>query len=705
SESKEAIDKMLELNVTDQRFLMHILEDLMRQNGFVEPNSANGTTYNRNTANSLSHLDHNNNNNNNNNTPIMNTGNKTESLTMTMAMQISSEDTLTKDPQWQSFAQLSTRKYDKSQRLSMQSPFGTRSKKKSDLLLFQRHQQQLIFDFDSSNANKSPFTAAFSTRQHETTPYHQRWNTQHLGASGTKQRESPTAYQLLQTDFEKLDSNFKQLSTQYFQLKQDHQLLQEKVQTNASDDFQKNEREYQTKLAMLEERERRLQETDQAHLKEAKRYEELTRKLQADNERLNEELAQLMTLHDAQVRQCQSGDASAADVEMKDLGTVKDNNNDLFLKEISDLKLQLSQIPQLKEQVETYKQQIVEYKARLADSCANDTNRVSDAIDAKDRVAYLEVELSNATQEREDMALKLRECRNDMSALRLQVIELRNYQRDFNRYKKDIDDNKNEQLKQAMEELEAQRHAANDAQGRYREAAREVSELKEQMKKLEWTVQGHKESLSSSPSLQSKTEWVKKVAEVNELQLQVAQKVQDIEQLQKQIEELTQANRLLQEQNRDKSVQCQEMQKQIDAIIQYSSEQKKKLKEYHTALEQLHHQKTYVGNNDCQTHKDTIEALKSEIRQVLQKKKKKKTRYFFLHFEEKQLHFESHRRELLGISNAFHHLALQKTLEGQKPTWFAQQSNTNFEMTNDVVNKGKENSNDFNQSHKIMSAQ
>ncbi|ETO36308.1 hypothetical protein RFI_00754, partial [Reticulomyxa filosa] len=114
-----------------------------------------------------------------------------------------------------------------------------------------------------------------------------------------------------------------------------------------------------------------------------------------------------------------------------------------------------------------------------------ETYKANDVIDAKDRVAYLEIELPNATQERdrEDIALKLRDCRNDMSALRLQIIEL-------------------------------------------------------------------------------------------------------------------------------------ELKKQIDAVIQYSSEQKKKLKEYHTALEQLHHQKTHVGNNDCQTHKDKIESLKSEIQQV-----------------------------------------------------------------------------------------
>ncbi|ETO00040.1 hypothetical protein RFI_37419, partial [Reticulomyxa filosa] len=233
SESKDAIDKMLELNVTDQKFLMHILEDLMSQNGFVELSSANGTTYNRNIANSLSHLDH------SNNTPIINTVNKMESLTMTIAMQIPSEDKSIKDLQWQSFAQLSTRHYDKSQRLYIQNPFG---RKKSDLLLFQRHQQQLIFDFDFDpfNANKSPFAVAFSTRQHKITPYHQRWNTQHLATPFALRRKYPTVYQLLQIDFEKLDINFKQLSTQYFQLKQEHQ-LQEKVQTNASGDFQKNE--------------------------------------------------------------------------------------------------------------------------------------------------------------------------------------------------------------------------------------------------------------------------------------------------------------------------------------------------------------------------------------------------------------------------------------------------------------------------------
>ncbi|ETO15546.1 hypothetical protein RFI_21818 [Reticulomyxa filosa] len=92
---------------------------------------------------------------------------------------------------------------------------------------------------------------------------------------------------------------------------------------------------------------------------------------------------------------------------MKELGTVKDNNNDLFLKEIFDLKLQLSQIPQLKVLMSLY---CLEYKVRLADNCANDINRANDVIDAKDRVAYLEIELSNATQEREEVALKLRDC-------------------------------------------------------------------------------------------------------------------------------------------------------------------------------------------------------------------------------------------------------------------------------------------------------
>ncbi|ETO12539.1 intracellular protein transport protein USO1 [Reticulomyxa filosa] len=690
SEKKEkAISNMLQLDPVDQKFLMHVLDDLLRQNGFMESNNGND---NANSGNGFG-------------------------------------GTCAKSPHWQSFAQLSARKYDKSRRLSMQSPFGTRSRKKPEpLLTQQQQQQQSVFDFDSSkhissSVNKTPFAAAFSTNRNETTPFtNKNWSTSGFGAlDGNKRESTTTTYELLQGDFDKLEGEYKQLLMQYSQLKEEHKCLQEKIRNDVAIDFQKKEKEYQAKMAMLEDNIQHLQDTSQEHLKEAKHYEELAKDLQVDNEKLNEELTQLATLHETQVRQYHEEiDAAKQEVnrlkscesqwkqyqhgidisndQIKDLEKVKAKNNDL-LNQITDLKFQLLQIPQLKEQVEKYKQQMMEYKVRSTSKHAIDANGVNVNADVNDRVTHLEKELLNATQEKEEMALKLRECRNDMSALRSQIIELKNYQRNFDRYKKDIGvgENENGRLKQAIEELEVQQCIANDAQSKYREAVREVSELKEQIKKLEWGAQGGQVQGRGSPP-QSKAEWNKKISELNDLQMQMLQRNQFVEKLKKQMEELKQENMLLQEKDRNMNMKCQDLQKQVDAITQYSSEQKKRLKEYHAALEQLHHQKIYGGNNDCQAHKETIENLKVQIQQLK---------------EEKKMNFESHRHELLSVSNAFHCLALQRTLEAHNLTWFSQQNNNidnDAEMLNGVPTKGKENTNEFNQSksrleqiHKIIS--
>jgi len=108
------------------------------------------------------------------------------------------------------------------------------------------------------------------------------------------------------------------------------------------------------------------------------------------------------------------------------------------------------------------------------------------------------------------------------------------------------------------------------------------------------------------------------------------------------------------------------------------------LKEYHFALDQLYHQKQHDGT-DADVQQQFIESLKAQIQELK---------------EEKKLSYQNFQRELLGVSNAFHCFALQRTLEPFHLYLHSQQQTNDknngfptavsFEIPNDSF-KGKEN--------------
>ncbi|ETO31310.1 viral A-type inclusion protein [Reticulomyxa filosa] len=469
---EEAVEKMLKLDASDQMFLVQLLDELTRQNGFVDPNADIG---NDSLSTPIAIKNGNNNNNANGNTNMNN--NNSNKLN---------------DSQ-HSFLQFSARKYDKTRRIAMQSPVMpryTRSMLNSNGNSNQGNDATFEFRaFDTNGNGSSGNQLLMSPPQSRgvgklTNDMYSTSSQYLLDSNKDLIRQLEQENLNLQNDLSRYQTECKQLATENTRIKDEYKFLEDRVRNNMTQEFQRKEKDYVGKIALLEEQ-------STSFCKEMKNYETTIRSLRSENDKLTKELAQLGSLHDTQIRQYREElemtklqlnrlksydmqfkkypqDDLATSAQTKELENQKFRNDQLF-NENFELKCQLKQIPQLKEQAEQYKQQLMDYKIRGV----GNSQRSGDT------------------------------------------------------------------LQEVLDELHVQKHAL-----------KELTELKEKLK------------LPSYRGLDCK--------------------------------------------------KCDELQKQIDAITQFSTDQKKKLKEYHSALEQLHAQKT----NDCELHKGYIESLRQQVQEV-----------------------------------------------------------------------------------------